>query len=230
VPLATSENCFKVDAQDVVTHKVATHTFEPSLVWTATPRLLVQGGGTLQVVDGFQSSPYRAVYVGQQGRAAQEHVPTLRQRYALFGRARLAVPELRGAVSALARAYRDTWDVRAATGEVELLEYLGPSVIIGAHGRAHFQSGAIFFRTATQYRTLGPVGQYWTGDRELSPLRSYLGGLSLAFLKRPQSKTWFEEFEVNAKFDLIKYDNEPNGPNSDRTGAITAMAGAALRF
>jgi hypothetical protein len=230
LPLATSDNCFKVDAQDVVSRDVATHTFEPSLVWTATPRLLLQGGGTLQVIDGFQSSPYRAVYVGNQGRAPQEHVPTLRQRYALFGRARLAVPELRGAVSAMGRAYRDTWDVRAVTAEVEILKYLGPALIIGAHGRYHAQSGAIFFRTATEYRTLGPVGQYWTGDRELSPLQMGLAGATLAFLKRPQGKAWFEEFELNVKFDVMKYRNEPNGPNSDRTGAITTMAGAALRF
>jgi hypothetical protein len=230
LPLATSDNCFKVGAQDVVERKVATHTFEPSLVWTATPRLLLQGGGTLQVIDGFQSSPYRAVFVGNQGRAPQEHVPTLRQRYALFGRARLAVPELRGAVAALTRAYRDTWDVRAITAEVEILKYLGPAVIVGVHGRYHAQSGAIFFRTATEYRTLGPVGQYWTGDRELSPLQTGLAGLTLAYLKRPQSKAWFEEFELNVKFDVMKYRNTPNGPNSDRTGAITSMAGAALRF
>jgi hypothetical protein len=229
-PLASADNCFKVDAQDVVSRKVTTHTFEPSLVWTATPRLLLQGGGTLQVIDGFQSSPYRAVFVGSQGRAPQEHVPTLRQRYALFGRARLAVPELGGAVSAMARGYRDTWDVRAVTAEVEILKYLGPSLIVGVHGRYHAQGGAIFFRTATEYRTLGPVGQYWTGDRELSPLQIGLAGLTLAYLKRPQSKAWFEEFELNVKFDAMKYRNEPNGPNSDRTGAITSMAGAALRF
>jgi hypothetical protein len=230
LPLASSDDCFKVGAADVVSRKVATHTFEPSLVWTATPRLLLQGGGTLQVIDGFQSSPYRAVYVGSQGRAPQEHVPNLRQRYALFGRARLAVPEVRGALSAMARAYRDTWDLRAATAEAEVLKYLGPSVIVGVHGRFHIQSGAIFFRTATEYRTLGPVGHYWTGDRELSPLHTFLGGLSLAYLKRPQNKTWFEEFELNVKFDAMKYNHEPDGPNSDRTGAITSMVGAALRF
>ena len=228
--LATSDNCFKVGSEDVVTRKVATHTFEPALVWTATPRLLLQGGATLQVTDGFQSSPYRKVFVGSQGRSPQEHVPDKRQRYALFARARLAVPEVRGALSAMARAYRDTWDLRAVTAEAELLKYLGPSIIVGAHGRYHLQSGAIFFRTATEYRTLGPVGHYWTGDRELAPLRSALGGVSLAFLKRPQNKAWFEEFELNLKFDFMKYAPEADGPSSDRKGAYTSMVGAALRF
>ena len=229
-PLASSENCFKVGVEDVVRRKVATHTFEPSLVWTATPRLLLQGGGTLQVVDGFQSSPYRAVYVGSQGRSPQEHVPTLRQRFALFGRARLALPEMRAAVSAMARLYRDTWDLRAATAEAELLKYLGPAIIVGAHGRYHLQSGAIFYRTASDYRTLGPVGHYWTGDRELSPLRSMVGGVTLVYLRRPQNKSWYEEFELNVKFDVMKYQVEKGGPSADRTGAIVSMAGVALRF
>lgn len=230
LPLASAENCFKIDAEDVVSRKVATHTFEPSLVWTATPRLLLQGGATLQVIDGFQSSPYRRVFVGSQGRSPQERVPTLRQRYAFFGRARLALPELRAAVSAMGRVYRDTWDLRAATAEAELLKYLGPSIIAGFHGRYHLQSGVIFFRSATEYRTLGPVGHYWTGDRELAPMHTALAGVTLAYLRRPQGKTWYEEIEVNVKFDVMKYMVEDGGPSADRTGAITSMVGGALRF
>jgi hypothetical protein len=228
--LSSSENCFKTGVDDVVSRNVATHTFEPSLVWTATPRLLLQGGGTLQVIDGFQSSPYRRVFVGNQGRSPQEHVPTLRQRYALFGRARLALPELRAAASAMGRVYRDTWDLRAATAEAELLKYLGPSIIVGFHGRYHLQSGVIFYRTANQLRTLGPVGRYWTGDRELSPLHTALGGVTLAYLRRPQGKSWYEEIEVNVKFDVMKYFVDEGGPSADRTGAITSMVGGALRF
>ena len=230
LPLASSENCFKVGAEDVVQRKVATHTFEPALVWTATPRLLLQGGGTLQVTEGFQSSPYRRVFVGSQGRSPQEHVPNLRQRYALFGRVRVALPELRAAASGMARAYRDTWDLRAATAEAEVLKYLGPTVIAGVHGRYHLQSGVIFYRTATQYRTLGPVGHYWTGDRELSPLETALAGATLVYLRRPQGKSWYEEIELNVKFDVMKYIVKEGGPSADRTGAITAMVGGALRF
>jgi hypothetical protein len=229
-PLASSDDCFKVGAEDVVRRKVSTHTFEPSLVWTATPRLLLQGGGTLQVIEGFQSNPYRRVFVGSQGRSPQEHVPNLRQRYAAFGRARLALPELRAAVSAMARLYRDTWDLRAATGEAEWLQYFGPSLILGAHGRYHLQSGAIFFRTANDYRTLGPVGQYWTGDRELSPLRTLMAGGSLAFLRRPQNKIWYEELELNVKFDVLRYMVDPGNPSADRKGALVFQAGLTLRF
>jgi uncharacterized protein DUF3570 len=184
----------------------------------------------MQVIDGFQSSPYRRVFVGSQGRSPQERVPTLRQRYAFFGRARLALPELRAAAAVMGRVYRDTWDLRAATAEAELLKYLGPSIIAGLHGRYHLQSGVIFFRSATEYRTLGPVGHYWTGDRELAPMHTALVGATLAYLRRPQGKTWYEEIEVNVKFDVMKYMVEDGGPSADRTGAFTSMVGGALRF
>jgi hypothetical protein len=231
-PLTSAEHCFKADQADVTTHRVAVHTFEPSLVWTATPRLLLQGGGTVQVVDGFQSSPYRRVAVGSEGRTPQEHVPDLRQRFALFARARLALPELRAAVSAMGRVYRDTWDLRAATAEGEVSKYLGPSIIVGARGRFHRQSGVIFFRYAEQYRTLGPVGQYWTGDRELAPLDTLLGGLKLTYLRRPErdKRGWLDEFELNVRFDALIYHAPAGAPSSDRHGAIVTQAGAALRF
>ena len=47
-------------------------------------------------------------------------------------------------------------------------KYLGPSLIVGARGRYHKQGGVVFFRFPQEYRTFGPVGHYWTGDRELA--------------------------------------------------------------
>jgi hypothetical protein len=231
-PLATSEHCFQSQLADVTTHAVAVHTFEPSLTWTTTPRLLLQGGGTVQVIDGFQSSPYRRVAVGTEGHTPQEHVPDLRQRYALFARGRLALPEIRAAAMAMARVYRDTWDLRAATAEAEFAKYLGPSIILTARGRLHTQSGVIFFRLAEDYRTKGPVGQYWTGDRELAPLSSILGGLKLTYLHRPgrEARSWLDELELNLKADAMVYSAPAGAPGADRKGAFITQAGAAVRF
>jgi uncharacterized protein DUF3570 len=231
-PLTSADHCFHADQPDVTTHSVAVHTFEPSLVWVATPRLLLTAGGTVQVVDGFQSSPYRRVAVGSEGRTPQEHVPDLRQRFAGFARGRLALPELRAAASVLGRVYRDTWDLRAATAEAEVSKYLGPSIILGARGRYHRQSGVIFFRFAEQYRTLGPVGQYWTGDRELAPLDTLLGGLKLTYLRRPEreKRGWLDELELNVRFDALFYHAPAGAPSADRHGAYVTQAGAALRF
>ena len=73
-PLATSEGCFTVGS-DKAERKLSIDTFEPALAWTATPLLLLSAGASLQVLDGFQSNPYRTVRVGQQGRTPQEFLP-----------------------------------------------------------------------------------------------------------------------------------------------------------
>ena len=64
------------------------------------PLLLLQLGGTLQILDGFQSNPYRAVSLGPEGREPQERLPQHRQRYALFVRAHQAIVPLRAAARA----------------------------------------------------------------------------------------------------------------------------------
>ena len=102
----------------------------------------------------------------------------------------------------------------------------------GVRGRYHRQSGAIFFRTAQDYRVLGPAGEYWTGDRELAPLTNYLVGAKVAFVKQPppESRSWLGELEIQARVDFLFYRTEPGAPNSDRTRAQILAAGASLRF
>lgn len=231
-PLTSSDRCFRKNQDETITRGLATHTFEPTLVWTATPLLLLQAGATLQVGDGFQSNPYRRVALGTEGRTPQEHLPTLRQRYALFALARHALPAVRGALSLQGRAYRDTWDVRAATVEAGHSSYLGPSILVSLVGRYHLQTGARFSRTAPQYRLEGPNGRYWTGDRELSPLSAVTGGAKLAYLRRWEgdSGRWIDALEIDVRFDMSFYDLEAGAPNSGRRQATIAQAGLSVTF
>jgi hypothetical protein len=231
-PLGTSEGCFSVGQTALATRRLSIDTFEPSLSWTATPLLLLSLGSTLQILDGFQSNPYRAVRLGPEGREPQERLPQHRQRFALFLRAHQAVPLLRAAARLAARVYRDTWDVAAASADAEWLQYFGPSLMAGVRGRYHRQGGAVFFRTAQDLRTLGPAGEYWTGDRELAPLTNYLVGGKVAFVKQPppESRSWLGELEIQARIDFLFYRGEPGTPNSDRTRAQVFAAGASLRF
>jgi hypothetical protein len=197
-----------------------------------TPLTLLQLGATLQILDGFQSNPYRAVRLGTEGREPQERLPQFRQRYALFLRAHQAIPLLKSAVRLAGRAYRDSWDVRAATADGEWLQYIGPSLIAGLRGRYHWQSGAVFFRNASELATKGPTGEYWTGDRELSPLSNLLMGAKLAFVKQspPDSQSFIDELEIAVRFDLMFYRDAPSNPNADRNHAQIIQAGAELRF
>jgi hypothetical protein len=231
-PLSSSAHCFQ-NMPDVVTHHLSIDTFEPSLTWTATPRLVTQGGATIQILDGFQSNPYRRVEVGPQNRIPQEHMPTFRQRYAAFFRAAYALPDAHASLTGSVRFYRDSWAITAATAEANYHQYLGQSVLLTLRGRYHQQTEASFYRTAHNYQTLGSAGQYWTGDRELSPMSNYLGSLKTAYLKRPgqERSAWFSEIELSAKIEALFYRlQSPDAPNYDRKVAYIGQGSFALRF
>jgi hypothetical protein len=193
---------------------------------------MVEGGSTIQILDGFQSNPYRSVLVGSQHRTPQENMPRLRQRYAGFGRAAYALADIQASLVAMARFYRDSWAVQATTTELDFNKYFGPSFLISARGRYHRQTGASFYRTSEGYRTLGPAGQYWTGDRELSPMSNLLVGGKLAFLRRPgqERSAWYSEIELSTKFETLFYRVDPNAPNADRNLAYIWQGSFALRF
>jgi hypothetical protein len=230
--LTSSAKCFTADPE-VTTHRVQIDTFQPSLSWTATPRLLLQVGSTVQILDGFQSNPYRAVALGQERNVPQEKLPQFRQRYSLYGRLLYALPNVRGSAHFNVRGYADSWAVQAITGELLLNKYFGNSFLITLRGRYHLQSGASFYRDAVGYRNLGPNGKYWTGDRELSPMSNYLTGGKLAFLRRPEQErsSWFVDMELAVKYELLIYHLDSlDAPNSDRKNAHVLQAAFSIRF
>jgi hypothetical protein len=235
--LASSQNCFKtIDGpigQRTVTHRLNIDSLEPSLTWAATPRLLLQGGATAQILDGFQSNPYRQVELGSAARTPQESLPTLRQRYALFGRAAYAFPRTHTALHTMVRLYRDTWAVEAVTGEVLVNQYLAKFLLLSVRGRVHAQRGASFYRDAHGYRFLGPNSQYWTGDRELTPMENLLIGGKFAYLRIPEAGTvsFFREIEAAAKWEGLFYHLDSTAaPNADRKLAMIFQLAISLRF
>jgi hypothetical protein len=231
--LTASTNCFNAASTEAVTHRLHIDTIEPSLSWTATPRLVLQGGATVQLLDGFQGNPYRSVKIGMQGRTPQEHLPRYRQRYALFTRAAYAFPGVRASLLLMARVYRDSWAVQGATTELNLHKYLTKSVLVSGRGRYHQQTGASFYRRASDYLVMGPGGQYWTGDRELAGMANYLVGGKLAYLHLPEQEKSpiFSELEVSAKMELLLYRlDTPDAPNADRSAAYIWQAALTMRF
>ena len=232
-PLASSAHCFHADMPDVVAHRLHIDTVEPSLTWTATPRLVAQLGATAQILDGFQSNPYRSVLIGRNHNTPQESLPTFRQRYAVWARGAYFFPGARLSLTAMARAYRDTWDVEAATGEIALQKYLTSSFLIGGRARYHTQRGARFYRDGRGYLLSGVTGRYWTGDRELSPMSNQLYGGRFAYVARPQQEksSWYSEIEVAMKGEALLYHlDSPDAPNADRSSALLLQAAVAVRF
>ena len=165
---------------------------------------------TAQLLDGFQSDPYRSVILAE-GLKAQEHVPSDRAREAVTARLAYYLRSLKGAVRVMARGYHDTWAINSGTVELELEKSLGENVRVMARGRFYQQSGAVFWSDDYFGGTppLGPKGQYWTGDRELSPFWSWLGGLRAVWTIRAERRRllgFLETFQLAGSGNVQGFD------------------------
>jgi hypothetical protein len=174
--LENSNGCFTHDSSRT-THPIAIDTFEASWEQSWTPVLETQVTYSAQIIDGFQSDPYRSVILGENIKA-QENDPHERAREAVTVRLALYLRPIKGALRFALRGYSDTWAIRSGTAEVEFEKSLGESLRLMARGRIYDQTGAVFWSDdyTGGLAPLGPRGQYWTGDRELSPFWSWLGG------------------------------------------------------
>lgn len=148
--------------------------------WTQswTPLFTTQLVFSGQLQHGFLSNAYRSVVISAAGSAAQEHHPDNRARTAAAIRAKYYVKPLATAFGIDARIYRDTWDILSQTYEINAERYMLPWLRLMLRGRFYTQTGALFWSddyTGGEPIT-GPRGQYWSGDRELSPLQNFLGG------------------------------------------------------
>lgn len=202
--LSTSEGCFSSDP-DFTTNEVSLQTFQGS--WTqAWARILAtQLTVSAQLVEGFQSNPYRAVWLGRS--AAQEHHPNDRARYAASLSIRLWLEPLSSALQVMGRVYRDTWDVQSVTAELGYELVLEGAVRVRARGRYYTQTSAAFF--SDDY-SLMPMGQYFTGDRELSAMTTITVGASFGYTVSAGASGpvlgFMEEFDILLKGDWIHSD------------------------
>ena len=154
---------------------------EPAAVTqNLTPTLVMQLGIYGQIVRGFQANPYRRVRVFEID--AQESVPDVRDRGAAFLRMNLMLPAIKASTSLYLRGYSDTWGISSGSVELGWNQYLGKRILFRLRGRGYQQSGAVFFRDATDYALLGPAGRYFTGDREHAPLRTFVAGGKLSYI------------------------------------------------
>ena len=96
------------------------------------------------------------------------------------------------------------------TFEVDGERYLLPGLRVQVRARYYTQTGALFY--SDDYTggepVDGPRGQYWTGDRELSPLNSVLLGGRFVYSKRatPEQRILgaFLGISGNVGLDLMK--------------------------
>jgi len=180
--------------------------------WTQawTPEFATQLSYTAQIIEGFQSNPYRSVILAQ-GLKAQEHHPEHRARQSISARANFYIRPIKVAIRIGARIYRDTWDITSGTGDIEVERYLFEGFRVAARGRYYKQTGASFW--SDDYTggdpPLGPKGQYWTGDRELSPFSSIAVGLRLTYGIQPARGRLLglmTGLKLGAAADVVQFD------------------------
>jgi hypothetical protein len=207
--LDSSEGCFK-NGENRATRDVALDNFQSGWTQTWTPVFATQLVlyGALQ--HGFLENPYRAVVIAPAGDDALENHPDNRLRLAAAVRAKYYLRPLKAAFTAGARIYRDTWDILGQTYELEAEKYVLPELRLLVHGRYYRQTEALFWSddyTGGEPED-GPRGQYWTGDRELSPLQNYLLGGRIVFKKEGDTEHRIAKvllsFETSISFDLFK--------------------------
>jgi hypothetical protein len=181
------------------------------LAWTQTwtPVLATQLVFTGALQHGFLGNPYREVVIGPTGQAAQENHPDDRRRVAAGLGLKYYAKSIETALGVSTRVYRDSWELQSFNVEVTAERYLQPWLRLLVHGRAYVQSGASFWSddyTGGEPAT-GPRGQFWSGDRELSPLQTLLGGASLNGSWRAAGDLrWvgvFREISAGASLDLL---------------------------
>jgi hypothetical protein len=205
-PLPNSTNCF-TDNPTVTTDPLAIDSLQASWSQSWTPVFQTQLVATGQVINGFQSDPYRSVVIAN-NLIAQENVPNLRIREAIAVRGNYFFRQLKAALRLSARLYEDSWDITSGTGEAEFEKYIGAPFRISARGRFYMQSGAIFY--SDDYTggaaPLGQKGAYWTGDRELSPFWSWSIGTRAVLTLTPSHGRLLKvmtQFKAGASFDVV---------------------------
>jgi hypothetical protein len=184
-PLDSSKGCF-TNAADRDSRQVDLDSFQAGWTQTWTPVFTTQLNATAGLQHGFLGNPYRGVVIASAGDIALENHPENRARLAAALRLRYYARPLSTAFGVGAHVYRDTWDVVGTTFTLDAERYLSSGLRVQARFRYYAQTAALFYSddyTGGEPKD-GPRGQYWTGDRELSALHSFLLGGHLVYKKR----------------------------------------------
>jgi hypothetical protein len=207
--LDSSTGCFTGDPR-VISDSISLDNVQLSWTQSWTPVLITQLALTGSVQHGFLGNPYRDVVIGPTGQTAQEHHPENRARGAATLKLKYYVKGLQTMFGGGVRGYTDSWDIISQAYELEAERYVLPWLRARLHGRYYAQGEALFW--SDDYTGGEPLygarGQYWSGDRELSPLKSVLlGGRLVGNWRSDQSGRIFGvllNFSAGLSVDVIK--------------------------
>jgi hypothetical protein len=179
-------------------------TAQVTITQNLSPTMNVQLALFGQIQNGFLSNPYRRVKIGMN--LPQEHVPTTRDRWSLTARVNRYLPKAKSAIHLEGRFYNDSWGVTGGNVELAYSQYLGKPLLARLFARLYQQSAATFFKDAFYYETESSAGQFFTGDRELSPVRNATFGAKLTVITVGGAKpVWgiFDKLQLNLRGEMM---------------------------
>ncbi|MBS1118877.1 MAG: hypothetical protein H6Q90_1105 [Deltaproteobacteria bacterium] len=194
-------------------------TAQMTLTQNISPTLNAQFAVFGQILEGFQSNPYRRVRIGPN--APQEHIPDTRARWSVSARLNRYLPKLKAAAHFDARFYDDTWGVVGGNVELGYSQYMGKSLLLRLHARVYQQAAATFFKDAFFYETESTAGEYFTGDRELAPVRNVsVGGKLTVITISGDAPVWglFDKLQLLANGEVMLFDTLPADSVAANTG------------
>jgi hypothetical protein len=180
-----------------------------TLTQALSPKSSIRLGADVQRLTGYQSNPYRTVYVG--GDHYYERHPQNRLRAAVYMKynAYLAQSARGAALWLEGRYYQDDWGVQSKTIGVKFYQYLSPSVLVRYRYRYYTQTGADFY--SASYPLQG-VPEYYTADYKLQPFVSHLFGVmlecDLSALGKKSSIGLFENSTLDVKYERYFSSND----------------------
>jgi hypothetical protein len=148
-----------------------------------------------------------------------EQLPLSRTRYALTARyARRMGPST---LRLMQRGYYDTWGLAASSTDARFILDFGARLAVAAHGRFHTQRNVVFWRRAYVSGPGWDLPLYRTGDRELGPLWTAMGGLGLNIYlgSAADPKRWALELMMDTMYTSFL----DNVFVVDRTAALGAL-------
>ena len=148
------------------------YLFRAGISQVITKTFVMQFDYEATVEEGFLNNPYRFVFVNgvSQGSGSEEYPDTRTgQAYSLKG---IKYWQHRASSSLGYRFYRDTWDIRSHTVDLNYSQYIGNQWVVDVYGRYYTQDKADFYSDNFSTRL-----RYMARDKELSTFDSFaIGG------------------------------------------------------
>ncbi len=176
------------------------YSFRAGLSQVITKTIVMAFDYEATVEEGFLNNPYRFVFVNgvSQGSGSEEYPDTRTgQAYSLKG---IKYWQHRASTSLGYRFYRDTWDVRSSTVDLNYSQYIGNQWVADIYGRYYTQDKADFYSDNFSTRL-----KYMARDKELSSFDSFAVGGRIRYDLFKDYK-YFRTASLNLAVEYLDYD------------------------